>query len=219
MATRALRGLVPIEIAIVLAAAALALPIPTVVPLLAAASLSMWLRGRSWASVVRSPALAARDRAGAAPGTLTTQVLGGLAAGAVALAVSLFAATPLVEQVTDQAVQWSMYPIVRGQPAALATLAVLVVVTSLAAELVLRGWIVERALELRAPALVAVLIGALAEALVVEGDVAIRLGAGVFGGALGWLYVAGGRSIVPGTCARLAFSLGALALEALQLVG
>jgi hypothetical protein len=40
----------------------------------------------------------------------------------------------------------------------------------------------------------------------------------MFGGALGALYVAGGRSVLPPVCARLAFAVGALLLEALRLV-
>jgi hypothetical protein len=47
----------------------------------------------------------------------------------------------------------------------------------------------------------------------------MRLGAGVFGIGLGWMYLAGGRSVAAPICARLAFSLGAVALEALRLVG
>jgi hypothetical protein len=65
----------------------------------------------------------------------------------------------------------------------------------------------------------AILAGALAEAAVTGGGLAMRIGAGLFGLALGWLYVAGGRSALASVCARLVFSLGALALETLRLVG
>lgn len=203
--TREVRGLVPFEVAIVLAAALVALPIPVVIPLLAAASLSLWVRGRSFALVTKGPALYA---------------LIGLGAGLAALALSLAVGTPLVERATEHAVQWSMYPIVRGSTGAFATVALLVGLGAIAAELVLRGWIVERVLELaRGNVVPAILVGAFAEALVTDGDINARIGGGVIGLAMGWMYVAGGRSVVAPICARLAFSLGALVLEALRLVG
>lgn len=201
---REMRGLVPLEVAVVLAAAAIPLPIPVVIPLLAAASLSMWARGRSFAQVTKGPALYAAI---------------GLAAGLVGLAFAVVAGTPLVERVTDQAVQWSMYPIVRGSATSFSTLAVLVGLGAVAAELVLRGWIVERVLELHGNAVLAVLVGAFAEALVSDGELTARIGAGIFGIAMGWMYVTGGRSVTSPMLARLAFSLGALALEALRVVG
>ncbi len=203
-ATRELRGLVPLEVAIVLAAAAVPLPIPVVIPLLAAASLSMWARGRSFAHVTKGPPLYAAI---------------GLAAGLVGLGCAVVVGTPLVERVTDQAVQWSMYPIVRGSATAFSTIALLVGLGAIAAELVLRGWIVERVLELRGNPVLAVLVGAFAEALVSDGDVTARIGAGIFGIAMGWMYIAGGRSVTAPMLARLAFSLGALGLEAMRVVG
>jgi len=204
-ATREARGLVPLEVAIVIAAAVIDLPIPVVIPLLAAASLSLWFRGRSFAQVTKGPALYALIGAGA---------------GLAALALSVAVGTPLVERITDQAVQWSMYPIVRGSTTAFATIALLVGLGAIAAELVLRGWIVERVLELgHSKSEPAILVGAFAEALVVDGDLTARIGACLFGIAMGWMYVASGRSVVAPMCARLAFSLGALALEALRVVG
>jgi hypothetical protein len=202
--TRELRGLVPFEVAIVLIAAAVPLPIPVVIPLLAAASLSLWVRGRSFAQVTKGPPLYAAI---------------GAATGLVGLALAVAIGTPLVERVTDQAVQWSMYPIVRGSASAFGTLAVLVGLGAVAAELVLRGWLVERVLELGGNAVLAVLAGAFAEALVSGGDLSARFGAGVFGIAMGWMYVAGGRSVTAPMCARLTFSLGALVLEAMRVVG
>ena len=56
-------------------------------------------------------------------------------------------------------------------------------------------------------------------ALVTDGDVTMRIGAGLFGLGLGWMYLAAGRSIVAPVCARLVFSLGAVVLETLRLVG
>ncbi|HSN30419.1 MAG TPA: hypothetical protein VLT45_29220, partial [Kofleriaceae bacterium] len=76
-----------------------------------------------------------------------------------------------------------------------------------AAELVLRGWIVERARELGAPVWLAIGAGAGAEALIMPGGI----GAGVFGIGLGLLYVRGGlRAPV---CARVAFACGAVLLQ------
>lgn len=201
-----MRALVPFEVAAVLLAAVVSLPVPVVVPLLAIASLSMWARGRSFASVVTGPPVHAAV---------------GAAAGASALVIAIVIGTPLVERVTDGAVQWSMYPVVRGSLGTFATLAVIVGVSALAAELVLRGWIVERVLELSRGrhAVLAVLVGAFAEALVVPGDATARIGAGLFGIALGWMFVAGGRSVVAPLLARLVFSLGALGLEALRVIG
>ncbi len=202
---RELRGLVPLEVAIVLVAAAVPLSIPVVIPLLAAASLSMWVRGRSFAQLTKGPALYAAI---------------GLGAGLVSLAIAVAISTPLVERITDQAVVWSMYPMVRGSATAFATLTVLVGLGAVAAELVLRGWIVERVLELgRGNVVLAILVGAVAEALLSGGDFTARIGAGLFGIAMGWMYVAGGRSVTAPVLARLAFSLGALALEALRVVG
>ena len=79
-----------------------------------------------------------------------------------------------------------------------------------AAEIVLRGWIVQRALDLRAPWWLAVLAGAVVEALIMPGGI----GAGVFGIGLGLMYVRGGlRAPV---CARVVFACGAVLLHGLQ---
>jgi hypothetical protein len=202
--SRQLRSLVPVEVAVVIAAAVISLPVPTVVPLLIAASLSLWLRGRSWAGVIKGPALYA--------------AIGALAGGA-ALVLALFVSTPLLESISDFAVQWSMYPVVRGSSGTAIMVAIVVGVSAVAAELVLRGWLVERVLELRGHPVLAILAGAIAEALISDGDLGMRLGAGLFGIGCGWMYIAAGRSVVAPICARLVFSLGAVLLEALRVVG
>lgn len=204
---RELRGLVPFEVAAVLAVAVAPLPeaLPAAVPMLAAASVSRWLRRRSWDE--RMPAGGGR----AGPSTL---------AGLAALAVALVAGTPVVEVLTGRAVEWSVFPIVRGNPTQLALVAMIVIAMSIASELALRGWIVERMLELSpGPPVLPVLVGAIAEAAVTRGDLATRIGAGVFGLGLGWMYVAAGRSVVAPICARMAFGLGAVVLEALRVIG
>jgi len=200
--------LVPVEIAAVLAIGLVPMPVPRVVPLFAAASLSRWVRGRSWAETFDAP----DGHAGR-----------GAAIGVVALVLALVVGTPVVEAVTAQAVQWSTFPIVRGSIPQLCAVAVLVLAAEGAMELAARGWIVERVLELVRPGVaanaLAVAAGGLAEALVTDGGLAARAGAAVFGIGLGALYVAGGRRTTLPLCARLAFALGALLLEGLRLVG
>lgn len=199
-----MRSLVPVEVAVVIAAAVISLPVPAVVPLLIAASLSLWVRGKSWGEVIKGPPLYAGI---------------GVAAGVVALVLALFVSTPLLEAITDYAVQWSTWPIVRGSSTNTLMVAIVVGLSAIAAELVLRGWLVERVLELGGHRVIAILVGAVAEALVSDGDLGIRIGAGIFGAGLGWMYLASGRSVVAPTCARLVFSIGAVVLEGLQLVG
>lgn len=199
--SRELRALVPVELAAVAAIACVPMPVPRVLPLVAVASVSRWARGRSWGEVAR-PRFAAIAAA----------------AGVIALAIALALGSPVAEAFTGRDVEWSQFPVVRGSASSLFAIATVVAATIIAAELALRGWIVERALELRAPAAAAVLAGALAEAAISDGDLLARLGAAAVGAALGWMYVAGGRSVVAPVCARAAFTLGALLLEALRLV-
>jgi len=120
-----------------------------------------------------------------------------------------------------------------GDPVALLALAV-------ATELALRGWLVElvhrgslvarrgprtvadaadartdegerwgRASDTRA--VLAVLAGAIAEALLTPGSLTARLGAGAFGAGLGWMYIRAG--LFAPLAARLVFVLGGLALQ------
>ena len=197
----------PFEVLAVLAIAIAPLPepLPAALPLLGVGSLSRWMRGRSWADVVRGPS------GRAAVGAL---------AGAVALGFAVLGGTPMIETLGARAIEWSAHPIVRGNASLFAVVSIYVAAIAVATELALRGWIVERVLELSpgSPVL-PVLTGAFAEALITPGDVASRIGAGLFGIGLGWMYVTAGRSTVPGMCARVAFQSGAVVLEALRLVG
>ena len=188
--------------AAVLVLALVPMPVPRVVPLLVVASVSYLVRGGSFP--LRGPGLFAAI---------------GAAAGLVALAAALVAGGEVVEALSERSVEWSAYPVVRGSAGTFVIVAIVVGVSAIAAELVLRGWIVERVLELGGPAVLAVMCGGIAEALVSDGDLAARIGACLFGIGLGWIYVAGGRSVVVPLCARLAFQLGALALEGLRLIG
>jgi membrane protease YdiL (CAAX protease family) len=138
----------------------------------------------------------------------------------VALACAVLAGTPAIEALGRRAIEWSSYPIVRGNGSLFVMVAVFVAATAVATELALRGWLVERVLELSpGPPVLPILVGAFAEALVTPGDVAARLGAAIFGIGLGWMYVASGRSIAAPLAARLVFQLGVLSLEAMRLVG
>lgn len=201
------RELVPFEIAAVLALAVVPLPdaVPVALPLLVVATVSRWARRRDWAQLLRADGWAA--------------AVGG-AAGLVALVIAVIAGTPVVEAMTGRAVEWSAFPVVRGSGSQLVLVALVVIAMAIASELALRGWIVERMLELSpGPPVLPVLVGAIAEALVTPGDLAVRIGAGVFGAGLGWIYVAAGRTAVAPICARAAFTLAAITLEALRLIG
>lgn len=204
---RELRGLVPFEIAAVLALAIAPLPdtMPIALPLLVVATASRWVRRRDWAQLMRA------DR---------WTVAVGVAAGLAALAIAFAAGSPFVELMSGRLVEWSEFPVVRGSASQLVLVALIVIAMAIASELALRGWIVERMLELSpGPPILPVLVGAIAEALVTPGDLAVRLGAGAFGAGLGWIYAAAGRSVIAPICARSAFALAAVALEALRLIG
>jgi hypothetical protein len=204
---RELRALVPFEIAGVLAVAIVPLPgiMPVALPLIVAASASRWIRRRDWGQLMQADGWT---------------VAVGAAAGLAALAIAVIAGTPFVEVMSGRAVEWSAFPIVRGNASQLVLVAMVVILIAIFSELALRGWIVERVLELSpGPPVLPVLVGALAEALVTPGDLVVRIGAGVFGAGLGWIYVAAGRRVVAPIYARAAFSLAAVALEALRLIG
>jgi hypothetical protein len=205
------RALVPFEVAAVLVLA-IAWPLltwsdvlPFSLPLLVVASLARWLRKRSWTEVVAG---------GASHAAI------GAAVGVAALGLAIVLGTPLVEAVSDRAVEWSQFGMVRGDPTQLLVFSVFMAMAAVAAELALRGWIVERVLELApGPPALPILIGAIAEALLVPGGIGVRIGAAIFGIGLGWIYVAGGRSVVAPICARVVFSVGALLLEGFKIIG
>jgi hypothetical protein len=206
-APRELRSLVPFEVAAIVALVVAPLPeaLPIALPLFVAASASRWIRGRDWGQLLH--------------GGRGVAAIGG-AAGLAALVVALAAGGPFVEAMSGRAVEWSAFPIVRGNPSQLVLVALVVVAIAVATELALRGWIVERVLELSpGPPILPVLAGALAEAMLMPGGATARIGAGLCGVGLGWIYVAAGRSALAPICARCAFGLGALVLEALRVTG
>lgn len=199
--------MVPVEIALVIAIAVIPWPegLQVGIPLVVAASVCRWARGRSWAEVVHG----GRDRA-----------LVGVAVGLGALGLALVLGTPAIEALAARGVEWSRFPVVRGNMASLAIVMLMISIGAIAAELAFRGWLVERVLELSpGPPVLPVLCGALAEAIVMPGDLAARCGAAVFGAGLGWMYVASGRSVVVPILARIAFVGGAVVLEGLRVIG
>jgi hypothetical protein len=208
--SRERRELVLYEVIAVLAIAVVPFPdaIPVALPLVIAGSVSRWMRGRTWNEVTKGPAKLA---------------LVGALAGVVSLGVALLAGTQsltaLFAQSGERLVTMSEFATATGKPSLIVLAVVAVAITGFAIELALRGWIVERVLELSpgAPVL-PVLVGALAEALITAGDPPTRFGAALFGAGLGWLYVAGGRSVVAPICARIGFQCGAVAIEAFRLV-
>jgi hypothetical protein len=207
-----MRGLVPAEIAIVLVIAIIAWPdpIPTAIPLVVAGSIATWVRGRSWGDVIAANGLHA---------------VVGLAAGVVGLALALIGGAPLVEALTQRAVAWSANAVVRGNPAMLGGVVIYAAIVAVCMELALRGWLVERALELmgsaRSPGggVFPVLCGGFAEAIVTPGDATMRIGAGLFGVGLGWMYVAANRNVLAPMLARVAFGVGVVVLEGLRVIG
>jgi hypothetical protein len=205
------RELVPVEVAAVVAIAvgwAVATPRWSVaIPLLVAASASRYLRGGSWQELLRG------GRA---------HVLVGVAVGGVALALAVVVASPVVEAIAARSVEWSTTPIVRGSAYQAFAVALVTIALAVATELALRGWIVERVAELagaHGSRAMPIFVGAVVEAAVGSGDLAARLGAGLFGAGLSWLYFAAGRTVTAPIAARMTFQLGALGLEALRVVG
>ena len=204
---RELRGLVPFEVGAVLALAIAPLPesVPVALPLLVVASLSRWVRGRDWGQLLG--------------GDVRTVAVSAVA-GLVALGLAVAVGTPFVELMSHRAVEWSAFPVARGSAMQAALVALIATAMATANELALRGWIVERVMELSpGPPILPVLAGAIAEGMVTQGDLASRIGAGVFGAGLGWIYASAGRTVVAPICARVAFGLGAVCLEALRLIG
>jgi hypothetical protein len=251
-----MRGLVPFEIAMVLALAVVPLPepIPIAIPLIVVASLARWIRGASWSDV------------GAASGF---GALVGLGAGIAGLVLALIAGAPLVEAMTSRVVEWSTNAVVRGNFAMLGGVVIFAAMASACMEVALRGWIVERVLDLSsrtssfdsrasidshasgsrdahvsgsrdshdspvshasldsyAPrtsirsmhVVLAILVGAFAEAILTPGDLTVRVGAAIWGIGFGWIYVAAGRNVIVPMLARMTFTVVLVILEGIRVV-
>jgi hypothetical protein len=200
------RWLLPAELAALaactLAPAGLALPVPVAVPLLAIAAVSVAARRATFLSPP-------------GPGALEGILLGALA-GLVGLVAAVTLATPVLQDGFGLMVRWGQSPAVRGSLDAAIGVALVTGALATAQELIFRRWILERAYSLGASGSGSILIAGAAEALVGPGSFGARLGAALFGVALGMLYWRGGRRLGPALAARLAFTWGALSLQALR---
>ncbi len=209
--SRELQKLVPYEVGIVLAIALLPLPaaIPIALPLVIAASISRAVRRRTWNEVSHGGA---------------SRMAVGILAGALALGVALLAGNQRLNvlysgQLGEHVIAITDLANSSRQPFAIVISVVAIGLVAFATELALRGWIVERVLELSPGSpLLPILVGALAEALITRGDPQVRLAAIIFGAGLGWLYVAGRRSVTAPAWARIVFQCGAFLLEALRVL-
>ena len=154
----------------------------------------------------------------------TVMLLGALA-GAAALVAALALSTPLADSLS-RGVEWSTAPVVRGSIVQTATIAVLLVAISGAAELTFRRWLLDWVADglagqgtgRKLATAVGVAAAALVEAAIVpvDGD---RVGIAITSVGLGLIYVAAGRRVGASISARVVFEVGALLLQALRLVG
>lgn len=150
---------------------------------------------------------------------------GGALVGALALALALALAAPIADA-TGRSVEWSTWPVVRGSALQAVTLAAVVIAVALAAELTLRRWWLEAVAAALGRAGVArggAVAGGVVAAAVLEAAIAPlpgdRLGAAILGAGLGVIYVGAGRRVGASLAARVVFEVGALALQALMLIG
>lgn len=149
---------------------------------------------------------------------------GGALVGALALALALVLAAPVAD-VAARSVEWSTLPVVRGSALQAVTLAAVVIAVALAAELTLRRWWLEAVAAALARggagprgAAAGGVIAAAVEAAIAPLPGA-RLGIAVTSAGFGVLYVGAGRRLGASLAARATFELGALALQALMLIG
>jgi membrane protease YdiL (CAAX protease family) len=208
MELRGQAALLTAEVVAVIACALAPLPgLFLLIALFAVASISLYVRGQTWAQRCAVDAL----RAGI-----------GVAVGATALGLALVVVGPLLEARTGGMVNWSQYTVVRGQPSALVSYAVIVTVIAVTFEAILRGWVLERVRELapsgRRGVAIAIAVTAVVEGVLAGGTGWSGVGAAIGGVAASALYLASGRSLVAPVAARLTFDLGALVLEALKVV-
>lgn len=194
---------------LVIAFAPIPAAIPLALPLVVAASIARAIRGRAWAEVSHGSG---------------SRVAVGVLAGAISLAVAAVVGTQSLivlysGQAGDHILAITDLAGATGRGSTIAIGVIAIGAIAFATELALRGWIVERVLELSpgSPVL-PVLAGAVAEALVTPGEPPLRIAAAVFGAGLGWIYVAGGRSVVAPVFARIVFQCGAFLLSAFRLV-
>ena len=206
MTLRGEAALLTTELVVVLACAIAPLPVPAQLPLLVMAMISLGLRGQTWAERVRF----GRD-----------PLVVGAATGVAALVLAL-AITPWIERGAGSLVQWSSVAAVRGKPEMFLVFALITTVMGLAAEMVLRGWVLERVRTLgpgRTGPIAGIAIAAVVEAVFTSEPGAPAFGSFLVGVALGTMYLAAGRNLVVPVAARVCFEVGALVVQATRLVG
>jgi len=188
-----------LEIAAIAAAAlaSVSWPLAALIGLLAIGSFARWQRNQGWVEA-RVPV----DGLIAFAGAL----------GLLALALALALTSPLLERLTARSIEWTQLATVRGNLQVLGFAIVLVGAQVVAAELILRRWILERALDLGARPILAVAVAAAVEVAIAGANPAARLGAGVAGVGYGLLYLGAGHRLAAPLAARLVFELGALVL-------
>jgi membrane protease YdiL (CAAX protease family) len=202
-------------IAVAAAIAALLLPlpgsIPALIPLVAIASLSLWLEGTAWSAVGLRAAISFRLEAAV-----------GSACGLAALAAGVWLFAPGLG-ITG----FNAAPEVRGNGAFLVSALTIAWATAFAAEMLFRGWLFrlveEAALRHRLPPAAAIAWGVLASAafqvavLDPGGPVAAF---GAFLAAIGYaaLYLGSGRSLVAPIACRGAFDSANLFLIYFKLI-
>ncbi|MBK7073332.1 MAG: hypothetical protein IPH44_13615 [Myxococcales bacterium] len=150
---------------------------------------------------------------------------GGALVGALALLLALALSAPIADA-TARSVEWSTLPVVRGSALQAVTLAAVVVAVALAAELTLRRWWLEAVaagLGRAGVGRIGAVAGGVVAAAALEAAIAPlpgdRLGVAVHGAGLGLIYVGAGRRLGASLAARVVFEVGALALQALMLIG
>lgn len=188
------------ELALVGGAAAVPLTPTPLIPMVIAASLILWIGGRSWLDV----GLRGGDGTGAMIGL-------GVAIGAVA-----FAALALVDPASLSANQ----PVsARGSLGVAAIAGVLAATAAFAAEMV-RGFVISRLIDLTGRPAAAVAIAAIAwGAIFGLARPAEALGLAIAGAGFGLLYLAGGKRMALPIAAHLTFEVGAVIAAAAQLSG
>lgn len=183
------------ELAVVAAIGAFEFSIPRAVPLLIVASVSLWIRDRSWTQtgLRLDPGWAGLAAAGIVAGA-AAQLMIGYAVGA---------------QVDDAA-------LAQAGGTLLATVVMLHVATAFATEMVFRGYLVERMREVSGSEPIAIAVAAAAFAWVVAGaDLVAAVGA--VSAAIGYslLYRAAGRSLVLPIAVHAGFTVAGAVLGAL----
>jgi hypothetical protein len=150
---------------------------------------------------------------------------GGALVGALALLLALALSAPIADA-TARSVEWSTLPVVRGSALQAVTLAAAAVAVALAAERALRRWwreAVAAGLGRAGVGRIGAVAGGVVAAAALEAALAPlpgdRLGVAVHGAGLGLIYVGAGRRLGASLAARVVFEVGALALQALMLIG